>query len=147
MFDRVDGLIGRLEANPDPVVRETVRDLVRELLEFHAAGLGRVMELGRERGDFCTRLSADPKVEPLLLLHGLHPEPVEARVERALVKVRPYLSSHGGSVELVGIEEGRVRLRLLGSCTGCPSSAETLKHSVEEAILAAAPDTEGVEVV
>lgn len=140
-------MLGRLEANPDPAVRETVRELVRELLEFHAAGLARVMELGRERGDFCAQLAGDPKVEPLLFLHGLHPEPLNLRVERALAKVRPYLFSHGGSVELVGADEGRVRLRLLGSCTGCPSSAETMKTSIEEAILAAAPDVEEIEVV
>ena len=147
MFDRVEILLGKLETNPDPAVRETVRDLVRALLDFHLAGLSQVIELGAERGDFCARLAADPKVEPLLLLHGLHPDQLSVRVERALEKVRPYLYSHGGSVELVGIEEGRVQLRLQGSCNGCPSSAETLKTSIEEAILAAAPDAEGIEVV
>jgi Fe-S cluster biogenesis protein NfuA len=140
-------MLGKLEAHPDTAVRETVRDLVRALLDFHQAGLGRVMELAADRGDLSSRLAGDPKIEPLLLLHGLHPEQLSVRVERALEKVRPYLFSHGGSVELVGIEEGRVRLRLQGSCKGCPSSAETLKNSIEEAILAAAPDAEEIEVV
>ena len=143
MFSRVEDMLGKLEAHPDRAVRETVRDLVRALLEFHRAGLERMLELAADRAPF----AADPKVEPLLLLHGLHPEEMSVRVTRALERVRPYLFSHGGSVELVGIEEGRVRLRLQGSCDGCPSSAQTLRTSIEEAILAAAPDAEGIEVV
>ena len=140
-------MLGKLDAHPDAVVRETVRDLVRSLLEFHQAGLSRVMELTADQGDLRSQLAGDPKIEPLLLLHGLHPVQLSVRVERALEKVRPYLSSHGGSVELVGIEEGKIRLRLQGSCDGCPSSAETLKNSIEEAILAAAPDVEEIVVV
>jgi Fe-S cluster biogenesis protein NfuA len=136
-------MLGKLEAHPDPSVRETVRDLVRELLDFHRAGLARMLEIS---GNGAT-IAGDPKIEPLLFLHGLHPEDMTVRVERALEKVRPYLFSHGGSVELLGIEEGRVRLRLQGSCDGCPSSAQTLRTSIEEAILAAAPDAEEVVVV
>ena len=143
MFEKIEGMLERVEAHPDPEVRETTRELVRELLDFHREGLARMMELTESRGT----LAADPKVASLLLLHGLHPDDLGVRVERALDKVRPYLGSHGGSVELVAIEEGRIRLRLQGSCDGCPSSAETLRSSIEEAILAAAPDAEGIEVV
>ena len=71
----------------------------------------------------------------LLLLHGLHPLDLEARVRQALDKVRPYLRSHGGNVELLGVDEGVVRLRLEGSCHGCPSSAATMRQTIEEAIL------------
>ena len=68
----------------------------------------------------------------LLLVHGLHPYDVETRVARALDGVRPYLGSHGGDVELLGVtDDGVVRLRLLGSCDGCPSSSVTLKLAVE----------------
>ena len=142
--DRVEALLEKLEAHPDPAVRESVRELVRVLLDFHQKGLSRIMALSE---GLAARLAAHPEVEPLLLLHGLHPEALDLRVRRALEKVRPYLSSHGGFVELVGVEEGRVRLRLQGSCDGCPSSAETLRTSIEAAILAVAPDAEGIEVV
>jgi Fe-S cluster biogenesis protein NfuA len=144
VFEKIESMLQSVESYPDRGFRETTRELVRELLDFHRAGLARMIELADKDGG---RMAADPAVAPLLLLHGLHPEQLEVRVERALEKVRPYLGSHGGSVELVGIEEGRVRLRLQGSCNGCPSSAETLKNSIEEAILAAAPDAEGIEVV
>ena len=82
----------------------------------------------------------------LLLLHGLHPLGVEERVRQALVQVQPLLHSHGGSVELLGVEEGTVRLRLHGNCHGCPSSAVTMKQTIAEAIYARAPEVVAVEV-
>ena len=81
----------------------------------------------------------------LLLLYGLHPVPLETRVMGALDKVRPYLDSHGGNVELLGVADGVVRLRLQGSCKTCPSSAMTLKLAIEEAVYAAAPDVAAIE--
>ena len=65
---------------------------------------------------------------------------------QALDKVRPYLGSHGGNVELLGVEDGVVRLRLQGSCDGCPSSQVTLKYAIEEGIYAVAPDITAIEV-
>jgi Fe-S cluster biogenesis protein NfuA len=63
-------------------------------------------------------------------------------VEAALVSVRPFLAQHGGDVELVGIDDelGAVKVRLLGSCDGCPSSSRTLQGAVEVAIVEAAPE-------
>jgi Fe-S cluster biogenesis protein NfuA len=90
-------------------------------------------------------VAGDEVVGHLLLAHGLHPVPVEARVGDALEEVRPYLASHGGGVELLGVEDGIAHVRLHGTCNGCPSSATTLKLAVEEAVLRAAPDVERVE--
>ena len=75
-------------------------------------------------------------VASLLVLHGLHPEDLRSRVQKALVQVRPYLGSHGGDVEIVDADThgGVVRLRMKGSCDGCPSSALTVKLAVEGAI-------------
>ena len=56
------------------------------------------------------------------------------------------LRSHHGDVELVGIMSGVVRLRMQGSCHGCPSSALTLKNAIEEAIYAAAPEVAEIAV-
>ena len=88
----------------------------------------------------------DELIRSLLLVHGLHPIDVETRIVQALDEVRPYLKSHGGNVELVGVEDGVAHLRLQGSCHGCPSSAMTLKLTIEEAISKAAPDLDGLEV-
>jgi Fe-S cluster biogenesis protein NfuA/nitrite reductase/ring-hydroxylating ferredoxin subunit len=89
----------------------------------------------------------DELVAHLLLLHGLHPVPLEDRVQGALDEVRPYLESHGGGVELLGIEADVVQLRLEGSCSGCPSSTMTLKLAIENAIQKAAPEVEHIEAV
>jgi Fe-S cluster biogenesis protein NfuA len=59
--------------------------------------------------------------------------------------VRPYLAGHGGGVELLGVEDGVVRLRLEGACHGCPSSSLTLRAAVEEAVMKAAPDVERID--
>jgi Fe-S cluster biogenesis protein NfuA/nitrite reductase/ring-hydroxylating ferredoxin subunit len=92
------------------------------------------------------RFGEDDLVASLLLLYGLHPLDVEARVLVALDKVRPYLRSHGGNVDLLGVQEGIVRLQLQGSCNGCASSAMTLNLAIEEAIYNAAPDIVALEV-
>jgi Fe-S cluster biogenesis protein NfuA/nitrite reductase/ring-hydroxylating ferredoxin subunit len=60
--------------------------------------------------------------------------------------VRPYLQTHGGNVELLGVDDGVVHLRLAGNCQGCPSSEMTLKLAIEEAILNAAPDLSSIQV-
>jgi Fe-S cluster biogenesis protein NfuA/nitrite reductase/ring-hydroxylating ferredoxin subunit len=142
----IERLLEEVEAFPDPAARQTATDLVTALLELYGEGLGRVVELVAERddGELAAALAADDLVAHLLLLHGLHPLPVEERVRQALDDVRPYLESHGGDVELLDVQDGVVRLRLQGSCNGCPSSAATLKLAIEDAIHQAAPDIERV---
>jgi Fe-S cluster biogenesis protein NfuA/nitrite reductase/ring-hydroxylating ferredoxin subunit len=105
--------------------------------------------VGRQPDEVAARIleafANDALIAHLLLLHDLHPVDVETRVRRALEEVRPYLQSHGGNVELLAVEEGVARLRLQGSCSGCPSSTMTLKLAIEEAIQKAAPDLDRIE--
>jgi Fe-S cluster biogenesis protein NfuA/nitrite reductase/ring-hydroxylating ferredoxin subunit len=145
---RMEALLGEIEALEDPKARARAAEMTQVLLELYGEGLARVMELvaeGEERERLFEAFAADELVSHLLLLHGLHPLDVETRVVRALEEVRPYLQSHGGNVELLGVEGGVARVRLQGSCDGCPSSAATLKLAIEEAVLEAAPDLEGIE--
>ena len=88
----------------------------------------------------------DGVVASLLLIHDLYPIDLETRVREALATVRPYMESHGGDVELLGLEDGVARLRLVGHCEGCPASAATLELAIKEAIDEAAPDLAGLEV-
>jgi Fe-S cluster biogenesis protein NfuA len=143
---RLEGLLEALEELPDAAARETATELVAGLLELYGEGLSRIVEVlaARDDGTLARALTDDELIAHLLLLHGLHPVPVEERVRGALEGVLPYLRSHGGHVELLGVEEGVVQLRLEGSCSGCPSSAMTLKLAIEEAIFKAAPDVEEV---
>ena len=133
------------------VARERAEELVRLVVDLYGAGLERLLEIAHDAGrldeELLDRLAADDLVASLLVVHGLHPYDVETRVARALDGVRPYLGSHGGDVQLLGVtDDGLVRLRMLGSCDGCPSSSVTMTLAVEAAIQAAAPEVSGIEV-
>ncbi len=148
--ERIDTLLDA-SGSGGVVARERAEELVRLVADLYGAGLERVLDIvydaGRLDDEVLASLAADELVSSLLLVHGLHPYDVGQRVEQALEGVRPYLGSHGGDVELIEVsEEGVVRLRLLGSCDGCPSSSVTLKLAVEGAIEAAAPDITGIVV-
>ena len=145
---RIEGILEEVEGLPDPRARETATDAVSALVELYGEGLARMVAHVADHDDdgrLAAALAADELVAHLLLLHGMHPVPLEARVRGALDEVRPYLASHGGDVELLGIEDGIARLRMEGSCKGCPSSAVTLRLAIEDAIEKAAPDLDGIE--
>jgi Fe-S cluster biogenesis protein NfuA len=138
---RVETLVNQMKESPAAI------ELVQTLLEVHYAGIDRMMEIVSDRtGDEIIDLFAhDEVVGTMLLLHDLHPIDVETRVTAALDSVRPYLHSHGGNVELLGVANGVVRIRLAGSCDSCPSSTLTLKTTIETAIHQAAPDIVAIE--
>ena len=136
LVTRVDALLEEVEAFGDPAARDKTTELVGALLDLYGAGLTRLVARVADP----EALQEDELVSHVLLLHGIHPVPIEARVRTALEEVRPYLDSHGGNVELVAVEGGVVRLRMEGSCSGCPSSAVTLKLAIEDAIRKHAPD-------
>ena len=69
------------------------------------------------------------------------------QVQEVLDKLRPFLLRDGGDCELVDIEDGIVKLRLLGACGSCPSSTITLKAGIERALLEEVPGILEVEQV
>jgi Fe-S cluster biogenesis protein NfuA len=139
----MDALVHQLEGTADPGVRATARALVQALLEFHADGLARLLEMidatGAPGAALIDRLGEDELVKPLLLLHGLHPLDLRTRVLEALEQTRPVLRTHGGGVECIAVDDtGVVTLRL--ETHGCGSSNGALKTAVEDALREAAPD-------
>jgi Fe-S cluster biogenesis protein NfuA len=157
--DRVEVLMGEIGREADPAVRDKCDELVRSLMDLYGAGLGRLLELVAETplpaveppaagmpDALIERLADDDLVASLLVLHGLHPWTIERRIDRALARVRPFLGSHAGDVHLLGVQDGVVRLRLAGSCNGCPSSAVTMELSIRTAILEAAPEVTDIQV-
>jgi Fe-S cluster biogenesis protein NfuA len=148
-LERIEEQIQLIESVADPHLKASTLELVQSLIALHGAGIERLLELIANRPDgqaLIDELGDDEMVSSLLVLHGLHPLDVATRVKHALDKVGPYLASHGGSVELLGIsDDGVVRLRLLGSCQSCSSSTATLKLAIEEAIHQFAPDVVKVE--
>ena len=148
--ERIDSLLSALGTS-GPVAQQRGEDLVALVTNLYGAGLERLLEVladaGRLDATALDALAADELVSGLLLVHGLHPYDVTTRVAAALDSVRPYLGSHGGDVELIGIDHaGVVTLRLLGTCDSCPSSTVTLQLAVEGAIQAAAPEITAIEV-
>jgi Fe-S cluster biogenesis protein NfuA/nitrite reductase/ring-hydroxylating ferredoxin subunit len=145
---RMETLLGEIETLPDRNARSKAAEVVGVLLDLYGEGLARMMEVvaeGEERERTFDAFAEDELVSHLLLLHGLHPLDLKTRVVRALEEVRPYLQSHGGNVELLGVKDGVARLRMQGSCSGCPSSTVTLRLAIEEAIQKTAPDLERIE--
>ncbi len=148
--ERIDALLDA-SASAGVVARERAEELVRLVTDLYGSGIERLLDILHEAGrlddEVLAAIASDELVSSLLIVHGLHPYGVEDRVEQALEGVRPYLGSHGGDVELLAVtDDGTVRLRLLGSCDGCPSSSVTLKLAVEGAIESAAPEISTIEV-
>ena len=65
---------------------------------------------------------------------------LQERVQAALEEVRPALQMDGGDVELVGVDAGIVKVRLLGACGGCPMATMTLVGFVEERLKTRVPE-------
>ncbi len=74
-------------------------------------------------------------------------EEMKEEVESVLDTLRPQLMQDGGNVELVDIEDGIVKLRLVGSCSSCSSSTMTLKMGIERALKKAIPMVRCIESV
>lgn len=69
------------------------------------------------------------------------------KVEVALAKIRPALQADGGDVELVAVEDGVVKLKLKGSCAGCPVAERTLKQGIERVLKEQIPEVKEVVAV
>ena len=129
MSERIAELVERLEAGSDPASIALSKELVQAVMELHAAGLARLLHLA---GDALTdRFARDRQVRTLLLLHDLHPWDRVTRVREAL---RP----HEGKVEVVGVDDSSVHVRVDGPTT--------LVRTVEEALRDAAPDVDSIVV-
>jgi hypothetical protein len=138
-LESIEVVIRQIEGTSDPNVRTAARELVQLVMELHGAGLERILEILRSNGEsgqsLLGSIGRDDMVSSLLVLYGLHPLSMEERVHGAIEKANRQMRSRDGSVELVGIEDGVVRLHLKANGHG-----PALKEIVEAAIYQAAPD-------
>jgi Fe-S cluster biogenesis protein NfuA/nitrite reductase/ring-hydroxylating ferredoxin subunit len=150
LLERVESLTAQLDELSDAHAREVAQELVAAVIAMYGDGLRRIIETimaAREAGaTILDELTQDGAVASLLLIHDLYPTSLEERVVEALDTVRPYMESHGGNVELVGIDDGVARLMLQGSCNGCAASRATLELAIKQALEEHCPDLEGLEV-
>jgi Fe-S cluster biogenesis protein NfuA len=147
--DQIEDLLARLRSQGARAA-EDGEALVRLLVGLYGDGLTRIVAAlhggGATGEDILAKLSSDPLVESLLLLHDLHPLDVDARILRALELLRPHLGSHAGRLRFLGVTDGVARLRLEGGGHGCPSSVETVRRAIEAAVTGAAPEVGEVMV-
>ncbi|HYE90748.1 MAG TPA: hypothetical protein VEA38_07010 [Terriglobales bacterium] len=146
-LEELERLIHEMEQGPESPARERARGIVRAVLDLHAGALARMMELvGRESSSVRDALAADPLVASVLLLHGLHPVGLEARVRAAIDELAPVLRGQGGHVTVIAVADGAVRLRLERDHARPVVPIAGLRATVERAVLAAAPDATAVDV-
>jgi Fe-S cluster biogenesis protein NfuA len=149
-IQKIEALVRKIESLADANARTSALELFQLVMDLHGASVERMMNIVFEAGEpgqtIIDKFGRDELVGSLLLLYGLHPLDLETRVMQALDKLRPDLRSHGAQVELLGVHDGVVRLRLEQSAGGCGSSAQNLRVALEEAIYDAAPDITALEV-
>jgi len=127
----LDELLERVEQIPGPA-GELALEAVSALAEVYGEALARALALAAEPAGFV----ADELLGHLLVLHGIHPDPVERRVERALDAMAPAVRERGGEVALAGLDDGVARVRL--TVSGC--GAAGVEDEVRTAVLAVAPE-------
>ena len=146
MGARIEDLLGQIRAS-DPAVAGRAEEVVGLLVDLYGEALAHIVDLidNASADGLTEQLVDDPLVASLLVLHGLHPDPVETRIERALDRIRPGLGGKQlGVVRLEG--NGRLRLRLSSPLDGCPSTIGTVQQTIEDAVGEWAPEVTGVVI-
>ncbi|HEV2819414.1 MAG TPA: NifU family protein [Solirubrobacteraceae bacterium] len=143
LFDRLGELLPELEQLDEPV-RGQVFEFLDGLEALHRSAVHRLAD-GVGEAEVARLRKGDPAVDWLFGAYGVGVDERE-EVEAALEEVRPYIESHGGSLEVLGVADGMVRVKLAGSCSGCTASAVTLREGVEKALRENVPGFAGLEV-
>ncbi|MFN2455249.1 MAG: Rieske 2Fe-2S domain-containing protein [Pyrinomonadaceae bacterium] len=148
LLGQLSSLVEELERYPDTEVREKALDLVQIILKLHGEGLRRILmsfESLPLKSDIYARMLGDEVIRAILTVHDLLPEELETRVAKAIEELRPFLVSLGGDVKLLGVDDGRARLRLMRNGKGAPPVA-ALKLEIEKILDVAAPDLLGIDI-
>lgn len=130
LLDRLEDLLAAVEGL-DNEVQARVFELLDGVDAVHRLAVTR---LGAELAEDLGRVRRqDAAVDWLFQAYGVGVDDAEA-ASVALEQIRPYLHEHGGEVEVLGVQQGVVRVQLIGACSGCTAAADTLRHGVEEAL-------------
>ncbi len=144
-------LITQFDEMPEGPQKTACKELVQLLMDVHGAGLDRIMEIVFEsKGPgpaIVDQLGQDTVTSSLLLLYSLHPQDLETRVLQAIDRMRPRLRKLSCSVDLAGIIEGAVQVRVSVAGHSCGSSSQDIRDIVEESVFELAPDVASLEVL
>jgi Fe-S cluster biogenesis protein NfuA len=143
-IQRIGALVQEIELIADPAVRATAKDMVQSLMDLHGAVLEKALDIVAEAGDpgmaIIDRLGKDSLVSSVLILYGLHPDDIATRVEKAVDRLRSQLRKQGCEIQLLGVNDGAIRIHVEAGSHTCGSTAKTVQAAVEEAIYDTAPD-------
>ncbi len=148
MVKKLNALVEELEAYPDAEIREKTLDLVQIILALHREALRRLvatLDSLPEKEQILSRITGDDVIHTILLIHGLSPADLQTRVAEVVNELRPFLISQGCDVELLGVDNGRARMRLMRSGQGAPPIS-ALKSEIEKALAEVVPDLSGIEI-
>ncbi|MCX4471485.1 hypothetical protein C5N14_27580 [Micromonospora sp. MW-13] len=140
----LDAVLAQLEQTPGRTA-ELALDAVEILTEVYGEALARVIDLAAGSPRVLDRLTDDELLRHLLLLHRIHPDPLDRRVARAVDDLRPQLRTQGAEIALVGVQDEVARISL--SASSCGGGGAALRDQVRELVLTFAPELSGVDVV
>jgi hypothetical protein len=148
-LSRIDALATALDQVTDASAREAARKVLQLVLDLHGLALARALAIVASAQDgraLVERLAQDEQVRAALLLHGLHPEPIEERVQRAVERLEPELGVLGFRVRVVAVGAAMARLRVDGAHGPEGSRAIGLRQQIEAAIVDEAPDLDEIVI-
>jgi hypothetical protein len=137
--------MSELQSSVAPLAWQRIEGLVASLTGVYGHALARAIEqlerLEPTSGILAMeRLCDDPLIESLLLLHGLHPLPLDARVERALARVRHAIGCPPDSIACARLTAATLTVRLSGSFRAHRASADAVQQAIRLALTEAAPE-------
>ncbi len=130
--------------------REKALELKQALEEFHQLGLRRIVQHLKsdpQGKQILFTLIDEPEIYALLAMHKLVRPDIVTRVRTVIDRIRPYVQSHGGDVELVEVTSTIASVQLSGACNGCSATASSLRTGIEEAIIEGVPEITEVKVI
>ena len=138
----LDKQLAQLETTPGPIGGLALA-AVSGLAEIYGQALARAFDAAGP--ELVERMLGDELIGHLLVLHGIHPAPIEDRTSRVVESLRTTLSARGAEIDLTGVEQRVAILQL--SLKGCGTSAAGIEQVVREAVLAEVPELSAVTFV
>ena len=146
----IERILREIERVSDPATKMLVRELVASVLDLHAAGLRRMLEIVAQAATGAASLrnafEQDALVRLLLVLHDLSAFSPQQRVQQALEELQPYLRQTGAAATLLHLDENAVEVRLTMPGNAEAAAVEHVRRRIERALMEVAPSLAGIEV-
>jgi hypothetical protein len=147
---KLDERLEQVTALTDDSVRRLALELLQASMDLHGAVVSRIVDLLSQSSDASrsslATLGRDPLICGLLVLYGVHPLTLDERISDAMKRLEPDVHKAGVRLELLGIQEGVVRVRIAKDHGGYSTPAENLKSTIEQTIIQSAPEATEINI-